>query len=537
MLLRLWLLVLATGVGSTIAQAQEASGKSAAIAPPAADAAKPEPLAGQPPAPPPPPASDQSETPDPSLEKISALRFVDSIATLQAAIIEAAPGETIVVKDGVYTVNAAINVVCRGTAALPITITAENIGGVEIAGTHGFKASAPAAHVVISGFRFTHAAGRAAVGDGTSHVRFTRNAFLCAGEGHSLSIVGDDAQIDYNEFGPKKSPGTMIAVSGTGSQVARRLWIHHNFFHDFENDGSNGAEMLRFGLLSAHRLSVGSGLVEHNLFVRCRGVNDLISNRSSGNTYRYNTFLDSPAAHLTVRQGNDCAIYGNVFRNTEGVRLYGDRHQVFNNYLEGNYIGIAIGNGDAEISDLGDAGSPNSHDRPDGCVIAFNTFVENNTHYQMSKRSSSALGATNTTFANNLLQGGAVAAKIDGPNAGAVWEGNLHWNVAKLRDLPAEGQPNADPLLAEADGIKRPQAGSPAIGAATGTFPGVTLDFEGQPRAEKKSIGADEPGIAPAIARLLSTSDVGPAASANPDRPTISPAPVTASPPAIPAVP
>ncbi|MEO5960784.1 MAG: hypothetical protein ABIR80_16865, partial [Opitutaceae bacterium] len=148
----------------------------------------------------------------------------------------------------------------------------------------------------------------------------------------------------------------------------------------------------------------------------------------------------------------------------------------------------------------------------------FNTFVENNTHYQMSRRTGEALGARNTVFANNLLVGGAVAAKIDGPNAGAVWSGNLVWNAGRLRELPAEGQVAADPLLvADADGIKRPQPGSPAIGAATGNFPAVTLDMDGQPRPEKKSIGADEPGAEPVAARMLSFGDVGPEGKANSD--------------------
>ncbi|HEX2853624.1 MAG TPA: chondroitinase-B domain-containing protein [Opitutaceae bacterium] len=440
--------------------------------------------------------------------------LVDSIAALQSRLSVAAPGDTIILKNGSYTVSALINIRCRGTADRPITIAAESIGGVEITGAHGFKASAPAEHIVISGFKFTHAAGRAQIADGTRHVRLTRNTFQCTGEGHDLTVAGDDAQVDHNDFGPKKFPGTMIAVSGTGSQVARGLWIHHNYFHDFENDGGSGAEMLRVGLLSSHRTSVGATRVEHNLFARCRGVNDLISNRSSGNTFRYNTFIESPTAHLTVRQGNDCAIYGNIFRNTEGIRLYGDRHQVFSNYLESNYVAIAIGNGTAEISELGDAAPPNSHDRPDGCVIAFNTLVDNNTHYQMSRRPGEALGATNTTFAHNVLQGGAVAAKIDGPNTGAIWSDNVAWNVAKLRDLPAEGQTVSDPLLAaDGTGIKRPQTGSPVIAAAKESFPFVTVDVDGQPRPEKKSLGADEPGASGIVARLLSTDDVGPAAN------------------------
>lgn len=443
----------------------------------------------------------------------SEMYVVDSLADLATRIKTAAPGDVVTVKNGVYTANAPILVECAGTLEQPITIAAETIGGVEITGTHGLDIEEPAAHVVIVGFKFTHASGKNSIGIGTRFVRLTRNVFACVGDGHFLSVNGDDVQLDFNEFGPKTSPGTMLAVSGTGSQVARRLWIHHNYFHDFANDGSNGAEMIRFGLLSAHRLSVGSGLVEHNLFVRCRGTNEMISNRSSGNTYRFNTFQESPTSHLTIRQGNECAIYGNIFRQTEGLRFFGDRHRIYSNYFEGNYIAVSIGNGDLEISEAVAEVPPNSRDRPDGCSVVFNTFVDNTTHLRMSKGAPGALGATGIIFANNLLYGGDVAAKIDGPNVGAVWSGNVLWKTNKPRDLPVNGYAVLDPLFeSDGRGIKRPLSGSPIAGAATGGFSFVTVDVDGQTRPEKASVGADELSDGPVIAGLLSSSDVGPQA-------------------------
>jgi poly(beta-D-mannuronate) lyase len=484
---RALLLVVATGSLAARAAAQEGNPTARPASPNAVESASPSATAGH---------------------------LVDSLSALQEKIKTAQAGDRIVLKNGVYTTAAAINVACAGTSEQPITITAESVGGAEIAGTNGIKVQESAAHVVIAGFKFTHASGQISVAEGARFVRFTRNSFQCTGDGHYVAIIGSDVQVDYNDFGPKKFPGTMIAVSGAGSQVARRLWVHHNHFHDFDNDGSNGAEMIRVGLLSSHRLSKGDAIVEHNLFERCRGLNDFISNRSSGNIYRYNTFLDSRSSHLTVRQGDDCAIYGNIFRQTEGVRLYGDRHLVFSNYFEGNYIGVAIGNGSIEISEAGNDVPANSHDRPDGCVIAFNTFVDNNTHYQMSRRTN-GLGATNTTFAHNLLQGGGPAAKIDGPNTGAIWQGNLLWKISAARDLPDSGYTTADPLLApDSGGITRPQAGSPAIAAAP-NMPSVTVELDGGSRPERTTIGADEPGTERAIAKLLTPADVGPAAPPN----------------------
>lgn len=440
----------------------------------------------------------------------AATTVVDSVAALQAALDAAVPGDTVTVKNGTYTTSQAITVRCPGTAEMPVTIAAETVGGVEITGTHGFAVSEPAAYTTISGFKFTHVSGRNTVAADTSHVRFSRNTFACTGEGPYLIVTGDDVQVDYNDFTEKKTAGNLISVTGTGSQIARRLWIHHNYFHDFADASANGAEMIRYGLLSTHGLSVGAGLVEHNLFARCNGVTESISNRSSGNTYRYNTFIDGPNSRLELRAGNDCQIYGNYFRNTEGIRFNGDRHQIYSNYFEGNYIALSIGNGTGEWAD---GAATSTHDRPDKCVIAFNTFVDNRTHYKMNRRSKGAMGATGTTFANNLLQGGEIAARIDGPYEGASWSNNILWNVPDTAHLPDAGFLKVDPLLvADAAGIRRPQAGSPALGAATGDFPAATVDLDGQPRPEKKAIGADELSDAPIIAKFLTPEDVGPAA-------------------------
>ncbi len=444
-----------------------------------------------------------------SVSGVAAEHVVDSIAALKSKIFSAAPGDTITLKNGAYVTSGAITVRARGTAVEPITIAAESVGGVELSGTNGFSVVEPAEHVVIRGFMFTHASGKNTIGAGTAQVRFTRNVFQCTGDGAYLSVAGDDAQIDFNEFRDKKTVGAMLAVGGTGSQVARRLWVHHNEFRDFASAGGTTAEMIRFGL-SALALSNGAGLVEHNLFVRCRGENEIVTNRSSGNTYRYNTFLESPSSHFTLRAGHDCVVYGNVFRNTEGLRIYGDRHQVFSNYFEGNYIGVALGNGDGELAE---GAAPTVHDRPDHCVIVFNTFVDNRTHYQLLRRPVAALGATHTTFANNLIAGTGVAARIYGPYSDAIWSGNLVWTSGGVGDLPAEGYTKSDPLLvAGPDGRRRPQPGSPVIATAVGEFPLVKVDLDGRPRPEKKSRGADEISAAPAIARGLTLADVGPLA-------------------------
>jgi poly(beta-D-mannuronate) lyase len=380
---------------------------------------------------------------------------VASLAALQARLSAAAPGDVIVVKDGVYTTTAPIAIERNGTAERPIRILAKTPGGVTIAGSDGFDVAGTAAYVEIDGFLLTHASGKTQIRSGASHIRFTHNVFECAGDGAYITIAGDDTEVDRNEFRNKKTLGNMIDVRGAGSQIAQRVHIHHNYFHDFTSPGpgTNGAETIRFGL-SGLSMSKGLGVIEQNLFVRCIGENELISIKSGSNTIRDNTILDSPGAQLTLRHGNENVVSRNYLRGTDGIRIFGDRNKVVGNFLEGNTGGIQIGNGGAEVAD----GAPlTSHDRPDDTEISGNTFVNNWRNYFMTARDN-GLGAVRTLFANNIIQGGGVAASIDGPYPGGVWRGNVIWQTAgpgampagTYKDAPPPAGPAAKPLTPDA---------------------------------------------------------------------------------------
>jgi poly(beta-D-mannuronate) lyase len=428
---------------------------------------------------------------------------VNNIPALQSAIDNAIAGDVIVVHNGVYATDKYITVNRQGTQAGPIRIVAQTVGEVEITGTHGFDVTSPAAYVEIEGFLLTHASGRNQIRSGATHIHFEHNFFQCPGEGAYLTIAGHNAEIAFNEFRNKSALGNMIDVRGSGSQIAQHVWIHHNYFHDFTSPGGNGAETIRFGL-SGLSLSNGYGLIEHNLFVRCTGENEMISNKSSANTYRYNTILDSPGGELSLRHGNECRVYGNYLRNSGGMRIFGDRHKIFSNYLEAT-TGINIGNGDGEVAD----GAPlTSHDRPDNCEITFNTLVNNERNYFMTGRTN-GLGATNTVFANNIVQGRASAASLSGPYTGGVWSGNIIWQTEGPGVMPPGSYDEFDPLLeAKANGIFRPQAGSLAIDSAGGDFPAVVVDMDGQPRQAPKDRGADETSDAPVVGEFSTPGDL-----------------------------
>ena len=189
-------------------------------------------------------------------------------------------------------------------------------------------------------------------------------------------------------------------------------------------------------------MSKGLGVIEHNLFVRCVGENEMLSIKSGSNIIQDNTLLDSPGAQLTLRHGNGNIVRRNYLRGTDGIRIFGDRNRVSENYLEANTGAIQIGNGGAEVAD----GAPlTSHDRPDDTYITSNVMVNNRRNIFMTARDK-GLGAMRATIAHNIIQGGGPAAAIEGPFPEPIWRDNTVWDTpAGL--MPEEGFVKKQPTI------------------------------------------------------------------------------------------
>jgi hypothetical protein len=433
---------------------------------------------------------------------------VSTISELQSRINSAIAGDLIILTNGIYTTTGAITINRQGTAQHPIVISADTIGGAEIRGSASFIVSSPAAFVTIRGFRLTHAIGTVQAQAGTSHCRFTRNVFQLTGEGRYLLVSGDDCEVDHNTFQNKSTVGQMFSIHGPGSSgMAQRTWVHHNLFQNFSSVGGNGGETLQIGL-SGRSLTDAHTLVENNLFVNCNGENEMISNKSSANTYRYNTFRDNTSGELTLRHGNDCVVHSNFFINSAGLRFFGDDHKIYSNYFEECDPGIQIGNGDGEVAD----GAPlTSHDRPDRVRVSFNTLINNNRSVIMSGRTD-GLGATDLVFSNNIIQtDSGTILTLSGPAPNARFEGNIVFGAAPNDDMPSSGARRVNPLLSrDSFGVFRLLSTSPAINTSVGSYPEVTIDLDGQARSGTKDVGADESSTAPVIRRPLTTANVGP---------------------------
>ncbi|MDP4208994.1 MAG: polysaccharide lyase 6 family protein [Bacteroidota bacterium] len=436
---------------------------------------------------------------------------VNTMPALQSAINKVKPGDRIIIADGVYTISENIRIDCKGTASQPIIISAKTIGSVEIRGTGGFTVLSPATYIEIKGFKFTHNAGITSIAPGATHCVITRNEFECApvnkGDKSYLTISGDDNEVSYNTFQNKFDEGKMLSIQGPGNnQMAKRTWIHHNYFYNFPHKANN-CSAIQIGL-SSRSMDSAFCVVEYNLFIKTAGENEgCICHKSCRNIIRFNTFGEG-SEEVSVRHGNRSEVYGNFFMGCTGLRFSGDDHKIYSNFFKGCSNAIVCTNGDGEVAE---GSKLTCHDRADRVQVVYNTIVDCASGFQEPSRTN-GLGATNITFANNILQGcGEISVR--GQYVNPVWKGNILWNTTPGA-IPAEGFTVADPkLVASADGAYHLGSNSPAIGAGIGVYPYVTIDIDGQPRVSKFDVGADQFASISVTNRVLTTADVGPKAN------------------------
>lgn len=430
---------------------------------------------------------------------------VRSLAELQAAIDAAGAGDQIELASGTYATESAIRIVGKaGQPGAPLTVAADRIGRTEITGPYGFDIDA-SSYVVLEGFRFTHAAPLRAPAN-SHHIRFTRNHFeLPAEEGdHWLNIDGDDCEVDYNTFTNRFNLGVWVSISGPDGGIAQHTWVHHNHFFNHRFDGDNGGEPIRLGL--SHKQSYSAfAVIEDNLFEKADGDPEAVSVKSRDNVIQYNTIVDSIGS-IVLRHGHRNRVEGNIMLGgRSGIRFYGKDHVIVNNLVANSTgTGLAIGSGNVE-EDHDSTGN----EQVDRVLMAFNTLVGNAT--SISGEAQRPLGPRDCVVANNIVVGGGPQlVTMPQGAAGFRWEGNIA-HGAPAGDIPAPGYTEVDPLLYEdAHGIIRIARTSPAVNAAVGSYPTVTLDIDLRARGGVKDVGADELSTHGPQRRPLTRLDVGP---------------------------
>ncbi|MEM1098916.1 MAG: polysaccharide lyase 6 family protein [Planctomycetota bacterium] len=456
--------------------------------------------------------------------------LVNNATELTQTLGQVSPGDTIVLADGVWT-DQYLRFNTDGTANAPVTLRAQTPGQVVLNGNSRLEISGD--HLVVDGLRFDGGAlsegqhivrFRGSNGDATNS-RLTNTAILNYNPTDIntryfwVSLYGENNRVDNNTFVGQSHSGVTVTVWRDGSVDNHR--IDQNLFADRPEGNGNGFETIRVGT-STDSLSDSRTIIENNLFHATDGETEIISVKSGDNDLRYNTFLES-AGTLTLRHGEGNRVDGNFFlgnnkNRTGGVRVIGADQSVTNNYLA-DLDGRA--NGGIVLTGGVDNGPLNGYFPVVNATIAHNTIVNIS---DAAIKLDDGIGSSDrtilpadVTIANNLINDADVAFEgVEGPNF--TWTGNLVHD-ATLGVSARPGITQADPqLVLGADGLWRPDAGSPAIDAATAGF--ATFDMDGQARVGLADIGADEVSNAAIVRKPLTRDDVGVDWNSAPPQPT-----------------
>lgn len=268
--------------------------------------------------------------------------------TARKAVRDARPGDTIILSAGEWR-DVDLRLDGEGRAGAPVTIRAETPGKTVLTGASRLRLGG--GHLVVAGLHLRNLSGAKAdwlefridSKRRANHCRvtdcaFTEDAGFTAAESENrwIGIFGQGNQLDHCRIEGKKNKGATVVV-WLGENDAGKHRLEANFFGPRPRLGKNGGETLRIGDSETSMQEAGC-VVERNLFYRCDGETECVSNKSCGNVYRGNTFLETQGT-LTLRHGNRCVVekndfIGNQQRQTGGIRVIGEDHQILDNHLQ-----------------------------------------------------------------------------------------------------------------------------------------------------------------------------------------------------------
>ncbi|NOU97796.1 lyase [Paenibacillus sp. LMG 31456] len=454
---------------------------------------------------------------------------VSTSAQLASAIGSASAGTTIVLANGTYTQSEAFKLNNKaGTASSPITIKAANQGQAIISGG-AFLEINNSSYVIIQGLKFTNTGNNALLLNGSNNIQVTRNKFALPATGGALiwlqvsGVNSHHNRIDHNDFGNKSDTNPLIAYEGDGNgNISQYDVIEYNYFHDVGPWVDNGKETIRLGL-SGISLSNGYNTIQYNLFENTDGEPEIVSVKSSNNTVRYNTFKTSKGG-LTSRHGHSNSFYGNFFLGdgveTEeaGIRIYGNDHKIYNNYMENlTKDAIILDNGNYDGGSSGYPANPSADDLRAQWKI-YRAQVVNNTIVNSTTGITVGSGKTYATqdsrVANNIIKNSSGILYNEIVSTNTVFEGNIG-NGGTLKSNASRTAAEilgVDPAFTTINGLQKLSSTSPAINYAKGSYPFVLEDMDGETRSTNDA-GADERSGATSFPNHpLTTAEVGPSA-------------------------
>ena len=348
---------------------------------------------------------------------------------LKAAIANAVAGDEIILSNGVWK-DVQIKFYGKGTKEAPIILRAETSGKVSIEGISDLKIGGTYLEVKGLYFKNGHTPSKAVIDFHIDSKTLANNCkvYDCViedftqlnrnREDHWVEFWGRHNQLNHCYLAGKSNTEPTIYIALEGNEnILNYHQITNNHFGPRPRKGGPHGETIQIG--NSYTSMVPSYTnVSNNLFERCDGEVEIISNKSNNNEFRNNVFYKSEGS-LVLRHGNYCTIDGNFFigdDNSEfmgGIRVINTGHWITNNYfykIKGKEFrsAIAVMNGVPK--------SPqNRYNQVTDVVVAYNTFVDCITPWQFSVGANMDKSAvlplqeirsarpTRTIFANNII--------------------------------------------------------------------------------------------------------------------------------------
>lgn len=255
-------------------------------------------------------------------------------------------GDEVIIANGNYT-NWNIEIPNKGTSAKPIIVKAQENGQVIFSGEVNqpfFKLTGD--YIVLNGIIFKTCT--LLKGGGLIELKDSESCQLsnCQFLGNTVktqftpliivSGTGNNNKIDNCTF-TANVDNQDLQVKITKETCPQKTLIEHNTFNNKQKvswKNGNGGECVQIGqdpvLLG---LKEAKSIIRENKFINCNGENEVISNKSSGNSYLKNYF-EGNDGELVMRGGHDCLIDGNTFKGgTGGIRINGSGHTITNNKI------------------------------------------------------------------------------------------------------------------------------------------------------------------------------------------------------------
>lgn len=317
---------------------------------------------------------------------------------LKTAINNAIAGDEIILADGVWT-DIQIKFFGKGTQQAPIVLRAETAGKVSIEGISDLKIGGT--YLEVRGLYFKNGytpsktvidfhidssliANHCKVSDCVIEDFTQRNRY---NDDNWVEFWGRYNQLEHCYLAGKSNQGPTIMVILEGNQQINNYHqIVNNHFGPRPRKGGPHGETIQLGD-SGTSMAPSYSTVANNLFERCDGEVEIISNKSNNNSFRTNIFYKCEGS-LVLRHGNYCTIDGNSFIGDNasefmgGIRVINTGHWITNNYfynIKGKEFrsALAVMNGVPK--------SPqNRYNQVTDVVVAYNSFVNCITPWQFS---------------------------------------------------------------------------------------------------------------------------------------------------------